>query len=61
VPPWHRRAIADALRAANVRHELVEYPGATHGFLCDRRDTYEPAAAQDAWRRIKELLAAELR
>jgi len=61
VPPWHRRAIADALRVANVRHELVEYPGATHGFLCDRRDTYEPAAAQDALRRIKELLAAELR
>lgn len=60
VPPDHRRAIADALRAAAVRHEIVEYPGVGHGFLCDRRDTFDAAAAGDAWRRVRELLAAEL-
>ncbi|GAB3153458.1 hypothetical protein FLX08_34985 [Microbispora hainanensis] len=60
VPPGHRRAIADALGAAAVRHEIVEYPGAGHGFLCDRRDTFDAAAAGDAWRRVRELLAAEL-
>ncbi len=61
IPPEHRRAIADALRAAEVRHEMVEYPGASHGFLCDRRDTFAPTAAEDAWRRIEELFVAELR
>lgn len=60
VPPEHRRATAGALRAAGVRHELVEYPGVPHGFLCDRRDGYDPAAAEDAWRRVLGLLAEEL-
>ena len=60
VPAEHRRLIAGALRASGVRHEIVEYPGASHGFLCDRRDTFEPAAAQDSWRRIESLLADEL-
>jgi carboxymethylenebutenolidase len=60
VPPEHRRAIADALQAAGVRHELVEYPGVPHGFLCDRRESYREAAARDAWQRVEALLAAEL-
>lgn len=56
VPREHREAIAGALRAAGVDHEVVAYPGVGHGFLCDRRDTFEPQAAQDAWRRIADLL-----
>jgi carboxymethylenebutenolidase len=60
IPPEHRKMIADALRAAAVRHEIVEYPGASHGFLCDRRDTFDPAAAEDAWRRIQGLFTDEL-
>jgi len=60
VPSDDRRAIADALSSADVRHELVEYPNASHGFLCDRRPTYDPAAAADAWRRIETLLREEL-
>ena len=31
--------------------EVVRYPDAAHGFHCDRRSSYEPASAQDAWRR----------
>ncbi len=60
VPPEHRLAMAGALRAAGVRHELVEYPGAQRGFLCDRRDSYDRGSASDAWHRIQELLAGEL-
>lgn len=60
VPPDHRRAIGEALRAAGVRHELVEYPNAPHGFLCDRRATYDFAAAENTWRRIETLLREEL-
>ena len=50
-----RRDIAAALAAAAVDHELVVYPGAGHGFLNTRRDTYHRAAAQDAWHRIERL------
>lgn len=60
IPREHRQAIVDALQAAGVRHDLVEYPGAGHGFLSDRRDTYDPAAAKDAWQRMREFLDAEL-
>jgi Dienelactone hydrolase family len=56
-----RRQIADALEAANVRHDVVEYPGVGHGFLNDRRDTFDAAAAEDAWARIRALFADELR
>jgi carboxymethylenebutenolidase len=60
VPPEHRRAIGDALSGAGVRHELIEYPGVPHGFLCDRRESYDPAAAEDAWARVEQLFADEL-
>ena len=55
-----RDEIADRLRAAGVRHELVVYPDTPHGFFCHERDTYRPDAADDAWRRLTALLAEEL-
>lgn len=57
VPPEHRRQITAALRAANIDHELVEYPGAGHGFLCHRRGSYHAGAAADAWQRIEGVLS----
>ena len=36
---------------APVAHEIVRYPGAEHGFNCDRRPSYHPEAAADAWKR----------
>lgn len=55
-----RDQIAERLRVAGVRHELVVYPGAPHGFLCHERDTYRPDVADDAWRRVTALLGSEL-
>lgn len=49
------RELQTALSAAHIEHDIVTYPDTPHGFLCDRRDTYRPAAAEDAWRRIHEL------
>ena len=60
IPPEHRRDIAQALRAAGVRHEIITYPGVGHGFLSDRRATYDPTAAHDTWQRLQQLLTAEL-
>jgi carboxymethylenebutenolidase len=56
-----RQEIGEALRTAGVPYELVEYPGAAHGFLNERRDAYDPAAAHDAWQRVHRLFAARLR
>jgi dienelactone hydrolase len=41
----------DALQDGGVRHEFVVYPGAGHGFLHS-----DPAAADDAWRRVHAFL-----
>ncbi|NUP40496.1 MAG: dienelactone hydrolase family protein [Streptomyces sp.] len=49
--------VEQRLTAAGVPHEVVVYPDTPHGFLADERDTYRPAAAEDAWRRITAVLA----
>ncbi|MEU8178265.1 hypothetical protein AB0C14_35815 [Microbispora hainanensis] len=52
-------------RASSLDAGEEEYPGVGHRFLCDRRDrrdrrdTFDAAAAGDARRRVRELLAAE--
>lgn len=56
IPPEHRRQLADALRTAHIEHELIEYPGAGHGFLSDRRPSYHPTSAHDAWTRLTHFL-----
>jgi carboxymethylenebutenolidase len=54
----------DTIRAEleqhRVRHEVVVYPQADHGFFCDQRASYEKAAAEDAWAKVKKLFAEEL-
>jgi carboxymethylenebutenolidase len=53
----HLRAEASRL---GKRVEAVVYPKAPHGFFCDERDSYRPAAAADAWRRSLAFLAEQL-
>ena len=57
IPVEHRRQLAQALTDAGVAHELVEYPGAGHGFLSNRRDSFAASATDDAWQRIQQLLS----
>lgn len=56
-----RQAIESALSEAGVRHEMVVYAEAGHGFFCDERDTFNQPSRDDAWQRVLELFAAELR
>jgi carboxymethylenebutenolidase len=60
VPTEHLDRIAARLADAGVRHEVVRYPDTPHGFFCDERDTFRAQPAHDAWRRVHELLDAEL-
>lgn len=52
--------ITARLREDGVDHELVVYPDTPHGFFCHERDTYRPAAADDAFARVTALLTAKL-
>ncbi len=53
--------IRTALAANKIRHEVVVYPGAGHGFFCNERGDYHPKSAEDAWRRVTALFREELR
>jgi carboxymethylenebutenolidase len=41
--------VATALSKAKKRYILNLFPNAGHGFFCDNRDSYAPAAAAEAW------------
>ena len=60
IPQAQVETIKSALAQAKAKHEVVVYPGADHGFFCDQRPTYQKAAADDAWKRVKALFASEL-
>ena len=49
IPPEQTRAVTDALRAAGKNFVNVEISNADHGFFCDARASYSPAAAALAW------------
>ena len=60
IPESHVEAVRAALAKHAIRHEVVVYPDADHGFFCDQRGTYEKSAAEDAWKRVKQLFREEL-
>jgi carboxymethylenebutenolidase len=60
IPKSDVEAIRAELARQKVRHEIVVYPDADHGFFCDQRGTYEKAAAEDSWKRVKKLFEEEL-
>jgi carboxymethylenebutenolidase len=47
--------IAAELEKYNIPHRVFRYDGANHGFFCDRRASYNPKAAADAWEQVKLL------
>ena len=60
IPLAQVETIKAALAQAKTKSEVVLYSGADHGFFCDQRATYQKAAADDAWKRVKALFASEL-
>jgi len=53
--------IEAALQRHNIPHKIFRYPGASHGFFCDQRDSYHPEAAADAWNHVMELFQRTLK
>jgi carboxymethylenebutenolidase len=55
IPPELIDGFDQALTAAEVKHEIVTYPGAPHGFFDAGIDGFAAEAA-DAWRRVEAFL-----
>lgn len=49
-----------ALERAGMVHELITEPDANHAFFNDTGERYNPAAATDAWHRIRDWFGAHL-
>jgi carboxymethylenebutenolidase len=43
-----------------ISHKVFRYDRAGHGFFCDQRASYNPQAAADAWRHVKQLFESKL-
>ncbi|ACK64517.1 Carboxymethylenebutenolidase [Rippkaea orientalis PCC 8801] len=61
IPPEQVNEIEAALTNYNISHRVFRYEGADHGFFCDRRSSYHPEAAQDAWNHLLDLFSNTLR
>ncbi|MEM9162368.1 MAG: dienelactone hydrolase family protein [Cyanobacteria bacterium P01_F01_bin.4] len=60
IPPKAVTRIEAVLKQSNIDHQIFRYEGAGHGFFCDRRGSYNPDAAADAWEKAKSLFAEKL-
>lgn len=49
IPAEEHQQVAAALSKAKKRYLLNVFPKAGHGFFSDRRDSYSPEAASEAW------------
>lgn len=61
IPNEQTDEIEAALKKHNISHQVFRYEGATHGFMCDRRESYHPAAAKDAWEKVLDLFSQKLK
>jgi len=53
-------AIEAELKKQGIKHKILRYPGADHGFFCDKRGSYNKEAAEDAWLHVLELFKTTL-
>ncbi|MBW4619046.1 MAG: dienelactone hydrolase family protein [Cyanosarcina radialis HA8281-LM2] len=60
IPAAQVDLIEAELKKHQVSHRIFRYDGADHGFFCDRRSSYNPTAAADAWEEVKQLFDQKL-
>lgn len=49
------------LKQQGIDYRIFRYPNASHGFFCDRRDSYDATSAEDAWEHVKSLFQNTLK
>jgi carboxymethylenebutenolidase len=59
IPAVEVEQISNALSINQIPHQIFHYP-ADHGFFCDRRGSYHPASAADAWTQVLRLFRETL-
>lgn len=55
IPVVEIEQIAQSLSEQAVQHSIYRYENVGHGFFCDLRESYDAAAAADAWAHVKSL------
>ncbi|WP_019508990.1 dienelactone hydrolase family protein [Pleurocapsa sp. PCC 7319] len=60
IPNEQTEQIEAELIKHSIPHQIFRYQGATHGFMCDHRDSYNPDAAKDAWIKVLDLFSQKL-
>lgn len=55
------RKLDSELERHGVPHDVKIYAGARHSFFDDRGKTYDPAAAEESWRRTLDFFAEHIR
>ena len=60
IPNEQVAQIEAELQKYQISHKVFRYEGADHGFMCDRRNSYHPEAAQDAWNKMLDLFSSKL-
>lgn len=61
MPPEEQEAIAQALQALPEKgHRLITAAGAGHGYMCEARSDFAPAAAEAGWSAMLELFSEAL-
>ena len=60
IPNEQTEEIETELKKYQIPHQVFRYEGATHGFMCDRRASYNSDAARDAWTKVLDLFSQKL-
>lgn len=55
IPQTEVDQIVEELEKYHISHRVFRYDGSEHGFFCDRRGSYNPKAAADAWEQVQQL------
>ena len=61
IPADEVDAIGNRLGELGKRFQLKSYSGADHGFFCNERESFNEAAAADAWNELKGFFSDTLR
>lgn len=61
IPNEQGDQIEAELQKQQISHRVFRYDGTDHGFFCDRRASYNPTAAADAWNQVLKLFGETLK